>query len=58
MGDIYLTTKVVRAWKSDRDGQEGYKIEYPDGYQSWCPEEEFERTSRKLSRTEKELINE
>lgn len=46
----YLTKKVVkaercRAWKdfgSHKHGEMGYKVVYPDGYVSWCPEEEFE----------------
>lgn len=52
----YLTKKVVkaercRAWKdfgSHKRGEMGYKVVYPDGYVSWCPEEEFEDHAQEL----------
>lgn len=52
----YVTTKVIRARPETRDGVEGYAIRYPDGYQSWCPKVEFERTSRPLSPEDHSLV--
>jgi len=59
----YVTTKVVLAEPAlDPNppvGQEpidGYKVVYPDGYESWCPKDTFERTSRPIIATEKSLI--
>lgn len=52
----YLTKKVVkaekcRAWGSfgrHKQGEPGYKVIYPDGYVSWCPEKEFEEHAQEL----------
>lgn len=62
----YITTKVVlaelapppvRMIKDDIEPHTvGYKVVYPDGYESWCPREVFERTSRPVIATEKSLI--
>lgn len=41
----YITLKKVQAEKQERDGQAGYKIVYPDGYESWCPADVFEETA-------------
>lgn len=41
----YITVKKVKAEKQERDGQAGYKILYPDGYESWCPADVFEETA-------------
>lgn len=55
---VYVTTKIVRAFAARHrdDDRDGYTIIYPDGYQSWCPKDEFERTSRELSDDDKRLI--
>lgn len=55
MTQTYLTTKIVAAWPAEKDGAPGYSVTYPDGYQSWCPKAEFERTSRPMSPEEAEL---
>ena len=62
----YVTTKVVLAelapppGRMVKDGIEphtvGYRVVYPDGYESWCPKETFERSSREIIATEKSLI--
>lgn len=47
----YIGTKLVEAepceaWKDTGDhkiGDPGYKVRYPDGYESWSPKEAFER---------------
>lgn len=58
MTKIYITTKIVRAERRrDIDGRAGYRVLYPDGYVSWCPEKEFERTSRELSDADMDLID-
>lgn len=40
---IYFSTKRVLATPEMRDLQPGMRIEYPDGYVSWCPADVFAR---------------
>ena len=37
----------------DRDG---YKVRYPDGYESWSPKDVFESAYRLVSERERELL--
>jgi len=39
----YIGVKQVMAEEDERDGQPGYKVVYPDGYESWSPKEVFDR---------------
>lgn len=39
----YIGVKMVQAVPMDKDGEQGYKVVYPDGYESWSPREQFER---------------
>ena len=48
----YIGTKVIQATPGLKDGKEGYKVVYEDGYTSWSPKEVFEaayKESGKLS---------
>ena len=38
----YLGVKRVEAEPCEKDGNDGYRIIYPDGYESWSPKEVFE----------------
>lgn len=38
----YVGVKMVQAEPMEKDGKEGYKVVYPDGYESWSPKEVFE----------------
>ncbi len=40
----YIGTKKLQAEPMEKDGLEGYKVIYPDGYESWSPKEIFENT--------------
>jgi mevalonate kinase len=49
MTQLYVGTKIVKAWPQDRPSEtdpevavKGYAVEYSDGYTSWCPKEQFE----------------
>lgn len=69
----YLSTKIVKAEPMDhhtflnkvknqdvsvdQENQSGFFIQYPDGYKSWCPSDEFSRTYRLVSGSEVDLIN-
>ena len=44
----YLTTKIVTAWPQDRQDEPGYAVLYADGYQSWCPKEQFDESAIEL----------
>ena len=39
----YIGTKLIEAEPAERYGQEGYKVLYPDGYESWSPKDVFEK---------------
>ena len=38
----YIGTKLIEAEPQKKDGKDGYKVCYPDGYVSWSPEDVFE----------------
>lgn len=60
----YISTKLVKAkpmtrgeynkhrgWdipKNENQYDEGYLIQYPDGYISWCPKKQFEESNLKV----------
>ena len=55
--DKYIGTKLIeaepaKAWK-DTDshwaGEDGYRVRYADGYESWSPKEVFERAYLKMT---------
>lgn len=54
----------LRGWELPRNeeaAEEGYHVLYPDGYQSWCPKEAFEKQGFPLEDgtkiTEKDLLD-
>lgn len=38
----YYGSKLIQAEPLVREGQDGYRVVYEDGYQSWSPKEVFE----------------
>lgn len=42
----YIGTKIIEAAPEPKDGQDGYKVVYPDGYESWSPKDVFEAAYR------------
>ena len=42
----YIGVKVIKAEPEVKDGKEGYKVCYKDGYVSWSPKEAFEEAYR------------
>jgi len=40
--DNYIGVKLIKAEPSTKDGKAGYKVVYPDGYESWSPRDVFE----------------
>lgn len=52
----YIGIKIVqaepcKAWKNsgpNNIGDDGYKVIYDDGYESWCPKKQFEKHNREL----------
>lgn len=38
----YIGIKAIEAEPQARDGKDGYKVVYKDGYESWSPKETFE----------------
>jgi len=69
---IYIGTKIIAAYPMDRVTflkrekgeacpdmitEPGYRIEYRDGYISWCPKDEFESTHREVTEAETRVIS-
>jgi hypothetical protein len=48
--------KIVKAEPQKKNGEDGYKVKYKDGYESWCPKATFEEAYREL-KDELEFIN-
>lgn len=44
----YIGVKIVKAAPEEKSGQAGYKIKYPDGYESWSPKDVFEKAYQEL----------
>lgn len=38
----YIGTKIVNAEPMIKDNTDGYKVVYPDGYESWSPKDVFD----------------
>lgn len=38
----YIGVKHIQAEPMEKDGKAGYKVVYPDGYESWSPKDVFE----------------
>jgi hypothetical protein len=45
----YIGVKIVQAEPEARDGVQGYKVVYEEGWESWCPADVFERHNRETS---------
>ena len=45
----YIGTKLSEAIPAQKNGEDGYKVVYPDGYNSWSPADVFERAYLPLS---------
>lgn len=69
---LYIGSKIIRAFPMNEDsflrdvkGQDippnretrpGYKVIYPDGYESWSPKEVFEVAYREVTNSERKLF--
>lgn len=67
---VYVGTKIIKAVKmskhefrdyrnNESDGkpdEDGYKVKYEDGYESWSPKATFERAYREVTEAERGLI--
>ena len=42
----YIGTKIIQAEPAQKDWKDGYKVVYPDGYESWSPKDTFEEAYR------------
>lgn len=43
MSQYYIGAKQVQATEAEKDGQPGYRVLYPNGYESWSPKDVFEK---------------
>jgi len=53
---LYIGTKLIKAHPFDQEGKPGYKVFYPDGYESWSPKDVFENAYREVTDSERELF--
>lgn len=52
--DTFIGVKCVNAeWQCNDKGEPGYRVVYPDGYESWCPGETFEKYYFQINRPDK-----
>ncbi len=54
--EAYVGTKLLAATPAEKDGEPGYCVWYPDGYESWSPKETFEACYRKVTPHEALLV--
>lgn len=54
----YIGAKIIQAEPQVKDGIDGYKVLYPDGYVSWSPKAVFEGAYRLIHPAEAGLIAE
>jgi hypothetical protein len=54
----YIGAKIILAEPQERavDGKPGYRVVYPDGYESWSPAATFEQAYREISADERALV--
>lgn len=52
----YIGAKIIRAFRDFKDGADGYRVIYPDGYESWSPKATFETAYREITAGEKGLV--
>lgn len=45
----YIGCKLIQAEPMEKEGREGYKVIYKDGYESWSPKDVFEEAYLPLS---------
>ena len=69
---LYIGSKLIRAFpmdeftflrdvkkqttRPDHENRHGYKVIYPDGYESWAPKEVFETAYREVTDSERKLF--
>ncbi len=62
----YIGCKIIKAEPATRDkvtgiaahdDEDGYRVIYPDGYESWSPKSVFEEAYREVSVGEARLID-
>lgn len=53
----YIGAKIIRAFRqAHEDGRPGYRVIYPDGYESWSPQATFETAYREITPGEKAIV--
>jgi hypothetical protein len=45
----FIGVKLIAAEPQEKDGQDGYKVTYADGYTSWSPKTAFEEAYRSIN---------
>lgn len=45
----YLGVKIIEAESEIKNGENGYKVVYEDGYVSWSPKDVFEKAYRRIN---------
>lgn len=45
----FIGTKIIQAEPATKDGKDGYRVIYPDSYESWSPKDVFEEAYRETT---------
>jgi hypothetical protein len=53
---LYIGTKLILAVPQARNGVDGYRVGYPDGYESWSPKDTFDAAYREVTEQERSLF--
>lgn len=54
--EVYIGVKIIEAEPQAKEGKEGYRVIYPDGYESWSPKATFEHAYRVVSIQELDVL--
>ena len=49
LGHTIITDDPAKAFPNYSSVEDGYRVRYPDGYESWCPKDTFERNCLPLT---------
>lgn len=52
----YVGTKLIEAEPRQKDGKDGYKVVYDDGYVSWSPKDVFEKAYNPVKKEIRDLM--
>jgi hypothetical protein len=52
----YIGSIIIHAEPMEKNGEPGYRVVYPDNYESWSPKHVFDQAYRPVSDMEARLV--